>query len=85
MIRGEEGFCFGPKYTHQVFQKDEIINGYQGLFIVIYLSAATLRPCLSYYFESQDEEGADDISKILGAHFGENCKLQPIKLPLKDF
>lgn len=74
MIWSESCKFFSPKFTHQVFQIDEIINGYQGLFIDIFFSAGTLRPCLSYYYEKKAEKGADDIPTILAEHFGEDGK-----------
>ena len=74
MVWSENTKIFSPKFTHQVFQKDEIIHGYQGLFIDVFLSASTLRPCLSYYYEQKADKGADNITQIIADHFGEDCK-----------
>jgi hypothetical protein len=45
------------------------------------LSASTLRPYLSYYYERKADKGVDDIPKILAEHFGEDGKSIYIRKP----
>lgn len=35
---------FNPKFTHQVFHRDETIKGMKDLNVTIYLTPTTLRP-----------------------------------------
>lgn len=47
------GKFFHPKYTHQVFHKDETIKGMKDLNVTLYLTPTTLKPyiywCCSDY------------------------------------
>jgi hypothetical protein len=65
MAQGGISDFFSPKFTHQVFSKDEIVRGYQGLEINIFLSPSTLRPFISYSYEKMACTGADDIKEVL--------------------
>jgi len=60
---------FNPKFTHQVFHRDETIKGMKDLTVTIYLSPTTLVPyvywcCRDYGWQY------DDITNILKNSFG---------------
>ena len=45
---------FHPKFTHQVFHRDETIKGMKDLNVTIYLTPTTLRP---YVYWSCSDQG----------------------------
>lgn len=71
---------FQPKFSHQIFHKDETVWGYKDLNIDIFLSHATLRPFLSYSYSAK-ADNHDDIEVTLKKHFGEEALI----LERKDF
>jgi len=52
LISANQSF-FNPKFTHQIFHRDETIKGMKDLSVTIFLSPTTLRPyiywCCSDY------------------------------------
>lgn len=60
---------FNPKYTHQVFHKDETIKGMKDLSVTIFLTPTTLRPYV-YWCCSDYGQQYDDITNILRISFG---------------
>ena len=60
---------FHPKFTHQVFHRDETIKGMKDLSVNLYLSPTTLRPYL-YWCCSDYGQQYDDITNILKISFG---------------
>lgn len=62
---------FHPKFTHQVFHRDETIKGMKDLSVNLYLSPTTLRPYL-YWCCSDYGQQYDDITNILKISFGPN-------------
>lgn len=60
---------FHPKFTHQVFHRDETIKGLKDLQVSIYLSPSTLRPYL-YWCCSALGQQYDDVTNILRIIFG---------------
>ena len=65
---------FHPKYTHQVFHRDETIKGMKDVSVSIYLSPTTLRPYV-YWCCSDYGQQYDDITNILRLNFGEKSLL----------
>jgi hypothetical protein len=61
---------FHPKYTHQVFHRDETIKGMRDLSVCIFLTPTTLKPYL-YWCCSDYGQQYDDITNILKINFGE--------------
>ena len=43
IISGSQPF-FNPKFTHQVFHKDETVKGMRDLSITVFFTPSTLRP-----------------------------------------
>lgn len=60
---------FHPKFTHQVFHRDETIKGMKDLSVNIYLSPTTLRPYVYWCCSSYGQQ-YDDITNILKISFG---------------
>eukprot|EP00347_Sterkiella_histriomuscorum_P014339 403361250 len=70
MLSDKEPF-FHPKFSHQIFHKDETVRGFKNLTIDIFLTPATLRPFLNVNFEKQ-AKNHDEIESTLSKHFGED-------------
>jgi hypothetical protein len=60
---------FNPKFTHQIFHKDETIKGMKDLSVTIFLSPTTLKPYL-YWCCSDYGQQYDDVTNILKINFG---------------
>jgi hypothetical protein len=60
---------FNPKFTHQVFHRDETIKGMKDLSVIIYLSPTTLSPYI-YWCCSDYGQQYDDVTNILRISFG---------------
>jgi hypothetical protein len=43
LVGGKQPF-FNPKFTYQIFHRDETIKGLKDLSVIIYLSPSTLQP-----------------------------------------
>ncbi|CDW89701.1 mannose-1-phosphate guanylyltransferase [Stylonychia lemnae] len=66
---------FNPKFSHQIFHKDETVRGYKDLNIDIFLTPATLKPYLNINY-SLEAKNHDDIQETLTKHFGEDCMIK---------
>ena len=73
---------FHPKFTHQVFHKDETIKGMKDLSVTIYLSPTTLRPYV-YWCCSDYGQQYDDITNILRINFGQETLITDRSLFVK--
>ena len=68
MLTDKQSF-FNPKFTHQVFHRDETIKGMKDLSVSIFLSPTTLRPYV-YWACSNYGQQYDDVTNILRLCFG---------------
>ena len=66
----DNNFTFHPKFTHQVFHRDETIKGMKDLNVTIYLTPTTLRPYV-YWSCSDYGQQYDDVTNILRLSFGQ--------------
>jgi hypothetical protein len=71
-ITGDSGLFFAPKFLYWMLGEDERIMGYEGLQIVIYLSARRLIPYCEISYQSKAPLSAkvDDILAKLKKHYG---------------
>lgn len=68
MLTNQQPF-FNPKFTHQVFHRDETIKGMKDLSVTIFLSPSTLKPYV-YWCCSDYGQQYDDVTNILKLSFG---------------
>lgn len=73
-LLSEQKPFFNPKFTHQVFHKDETIKGMKDLSVSIFLSPTTLRPYV-YWCCSEYSQNYDDVTNILRLSFGSDALL----------
>lgn len=71
-INPESGQFFAPKFLYWMLGDDERIMGYEGLQVVIYLSAKRLIPYveLNYSSKAPISSKVDDIIGKLQKHYG---------------
>ena len=74
MLSGGGSPFFNPKFTHQVFHRDETIKGMKDLSVTIYFSPTTFRPYV-YWSCSDSGRQYDDLNNIFKYIFGEDVLL----------
>ena len=74
MLSGGGSPFFNPKFTHQVFHRDETIKGMKDLSVTIYFSPTTFRPYV-YWICSDYGRQYDDLNNIFKYIFGEDVLL----------
>ena len=68
----DAGSFFAPKYLYWMLGEEERILGYEGLQVVVYLSAKRLIPCVEVTFARKAPAAAkvDDVVEKLRKHYG---------------
>ena len=74
MLSGGGSPFFNPKFTHQVFHRDETIKGMKDLSVTIYFSPTTFHPYV-YWICSDYGRQYDDLNNIFKYIFGEDVLL----------
>lgn len=70
MLTGTQPY-FHPKFTHQIFHKDETIKGMKDLSVTVFLSPTTLRPYV-YWCCSDYGQQYDDVTNIMRISFAKD-------------